>query len=621
VTLLTTGCSLLDSGDDPRDDVEAFAAALQRGRLEQVAYAGRRGAEVQQWWQEARAGMGEARHAVRVESVASDESDEDIARARLSHSWTFGENAPTWSYETTVRLVRRDDAWLVALSSAAVAPKLSEGEHLELSTVAAERADILGAGGTPLVTERPVLRFGIDKTQVSPAQQAESARALARLLGVDASSFVSRVEAAGDQAFVEALVLRDEDVSSEVSGGYESITGALALSDEIPLAPTREFARALLGTVGPVTAEVVEKSEGAYQAGDSAGLSGLQERYDEQLRGQPGLVVQAVPGDGGTEGSERVLFEAEPEDGTPLRLTLDPALQSAAEQALSRVGPASALVALRPSSGELLVAAEGPGSGGYATGTVGQYAPGSTFKVVTSLALLRAGMSPDDTVTCPARVEVDGKEFKNYSDYPSTALGEITLQTAIAQSCNTALIRERDRISPDGLAGAAAALGLGEDHDIGFPAFFGSVPTDGSETEQAAAFIGQGRVIASPLAMATVAGSVASGRTVVPWLVAGTEVQPEPQAPLTGAEAQELRRLMAAVVQDGSGRFLGDVPGGQVLAKTGTAEFGDRAPLKTHAWMIAAQRDLAVAVFVEEGESGSATAGPILEEFLRAAGS
>jgi cell division protein FtsI/penicillin-binding protein 2 len=105
----------------------------------------------------------------------------------------------------------------------------------------------------------------------------------------------------------------------------------------------------------------------------------------------------------------------------------------------------------------------------------------------------------------------------------------------------------------------------------------------------------------------------------VPWLVAGTEVQPEPQAPLTSAEAEELRRLMAAVVQDGSGRFLGDVPGGQVLAKTGTAEFGDRAPLKTHAWMIAAQGDLAVAVFVEEGESGSATAGPILDEFLRAA--
>jgi cell division protein FtsI/penicillin-binding protein 2 len=57
-----------------------------------------------------------------------------------------------------------------------------------------------------------------------------------------------------------------------------------------------------------------------------------------------------------------------------------------------------------------------------------------------------------------------------------------------------------------------------------------------------------------------------------------------------------------------------------VLAKTGTAEFGDKAPLQTHAWMIAVHGDLAVAVFVDVGQSGSATAGPVLERFLRGAG-
>jgi cell division protein FtsI/penicillin-binding protein 2 len=76
---------------------------------------------------------------------------------------------------------------------------------------------------------------------------------------------------------------------------------------------------------------------------------------------------------------------------------------------------------------------------------------------------------------------------------------------------------------------------------------------------------------------------------------------------------------MAAVVQEGSGRGLSDIPGKQVLAKTGTAEFGDADPPKTHAWMIASQGDLAVAVFVDVGESGSRTAGPVLEQFLRAA--
>ena len=76
--------------------------------------------------------------------------------------------------------------------------------------------------------------------------------------------------------------------------------------------------------------------------------------------------------------------------------------------------------------------------------------------------------------------------------------------------------------------------------------------------------------------------------------------------------------MMRAVVTEGTARFLDDVPGAPVGAKTGTAEFGTGDPPDTHAWMIATQGDLAVAVFVEEGTSGSQTAGPILERFLRA---
>jgi cell division protein FtsI/penicillin-binding protein 2 len=81
-----------------------------------------------------------------------------------------------------------------------------------------------------------------------------------------------------------------------------------------------------------------------------------------------------------------------------------------------------------------------------------------------------------------------------------------------------------------------------------------------------------------------------------------------------------LFELMRGVVTSGSGSFLAALPGPPVVAKTGTAEFGTAEPLQTHAWMIAAQGDLAVAVFVDVGESGSQTAGPVLERFLRAAG-
>jgi cell division protein FtsI/penicillin-binding protein 2 len=122
------------------------------------------------------------------------------------------------------------------------------------------------------------------------------------------------------------------------------------------------------------------------------------------------------------------------------------------------------------------------------------------------------------------------------------------------------------------------------------------------------------------MTMAAVIASVQAGKTVVPRLVEQVDVAvPDEAKPLEKAEADALRSMLRGVVEQGSGRGLADVPGPPVIAKTGTAEFADGGTIRTHAWMVAAQGDLAVAVFVHTGESGSKTAGPLLEEFLRAA--
>ena len=167
------------------------------------------------------------------------------------------------------------------------------------------------------------------------------------------------------------------------------------------------------------------------------------------------------------------------------------------------------------------------------------------------------------------------------------------------------------------LADAAGSLGLGVDHDLGFPAYFGQLPPPESETEAAADLIGQGGVLASPMVMATVMASVQRGETVVPWLVDEVRSDPADTAPLEVGEATELRSMLRAVVTGGSGAGLADLPGPPVIAKTGTAEFDRDGKRLLHAWMVAAQGDLAVAVYVDEGASGSRTAGPVLEEFLR----
>ncbi|MFC4615926.1 penicillin-binding transpeptidase domain-containing protein [Cellulomonas algicola] len=574
--------------------------------------------------------------------VTVPEDDPDSATAELTYTWDVDDSDDDWTYATQVSLARdAEDAevWRVAWTPGVLVPDLQPTETLRVTRVQAQRGRVLGAGDQVIVEPRGVRRVGVDKTLVDAAGQDAAARALGAALALDVEAYVQRVAAAGPKAFVEAIVVRDGDPQYDVDA-LVATPGVRAVADTIPLAPTRRFARPILGTVGSATAEIVEKSEGAIAAGDLTGLSGLQRQYDALLRGRPGLTVEAVPADGV---AVRQLFATEPTPGTDLRTTIDPATQTEAETILEDVGPASAIVAIRPSTGDVVAAASGPGGEGMSTATLGQYAPGSTFKVASALALLRSGLTADSPVSCPPTTSVDGRQFSNFPDYPSSALGEVPLRTAFAQSCNTAFISARDKAQQSALVDAAGSLGLVPDANLGFAAFLGAVPSDSDGTDHAASMIGQGRVLASPLGMATVAASVAAGATVTPRLVvdadaaapgtdddatAGASDGPTPTAaaatsrphvPLTSAEADALRTLMRAVVTEGGGSFLQDTPGGEVMAKTGTAQFGDAANLQNHVWMIAIQGDLAVAVFVDVGDYGSTTAGPLLERFLEAA--
>ncbi len=614
-SLALTGCSLLEGGEGPESTLDDLESGLASGELTGVEFDV---ADAQQHYADVVAGLGEITPSV---EVGDPEVVDDTATAEVGWSWDLDGDGDgeRWDYTTAADLTRVDDAWQVTWDPSLVELSLVERERLSLDDTPADRGPITGADDRAIVAPRDVVLIGLDKTkltaaQVSAGQVTASAQAIATALDIDAAAYVRSAEAAGAKAFVEAIVLRAEEATSAVPPDFADIPGAVAIPTQRDLAPSRGFAAAILGSVGEATKEIIDASGGEVEAGDVVGLSGLQARYDDRLAGTGGLSVVATGAD-----DDRVVHEVAAVAGTPLRTTLDIDLQTKAEAALADIGPASAIVAIRPSDGALLAAASGPGSGGLNTATYGQYAPGSTFKVVSSLALLRSGLRPEDAVECPAATVVDGKSFKNYDDYPASGLGTITLRQAVANSCTTAFITSRDRVGDGDLASAAAALGLGVDHDLGFPAYFGQVPPPAGETEAAADLIGQGTILASPMAMATVAASVAAGRAVLPVLLPDHDVtQTPPASPLTASEAGSLRALMRAVVTEGSGSFLGGLPG-DVGAKTGTAEYGrpdSSGSLATHTWMIATQGDLAVAVFVETGESGSRTAGPILSAFL-----
>jgi cell division protein FtsI/penicillin-binding protein 2 len=632
VVLAVVGCGILPPRPNPGPDgntadqaAAALAAGLSAKDLSPLPFVGAAGAAVNDQFKPLVAGMGPLKPGVTVASVSRDGSS---ATAKLSFTWTFPGIPERWAYQTEARLAEESGQWKTSWQPSIVQPQLDGTNRLSQRRLYPERGELRGEDGVPIVVERPVFRIGIDKSKVSNDQARASALRLAKVVKINAKAYAKKVTAAGNSAFVPAIVLRMDSPDLPRGSKIRAIPGALSIRTGQMLAPTYDFARPIIGTVGEATKENIDESGGAVVAGDQVGLTGLQKRYDAQMRGTPGVQVRlaaATPSDSSAspsptpspaaEAEPVVLFEVKPVPGQPLTTTLNLGLQKLAEKTLADTKPASALVAIRPSTGAIVAAANGQGNRGQSLATVGRAAPGSTFKVVSALALLRADLTPRSPVRCRPTVTVDGRKFSNYSDYPSSQQGRITLQTALAQSCNTAFIGQRGKLDQSSLAEAAGSLGFGIDYDVGFPSYFGSVPNDATATGRAAAMIGQGKVQASPMTMAAVVASVAAGETVIPHLVEGQQATSTGK-PLTDQEAHQLRQMMRAVVREGSGRVLGDLAGPAVLAKTGTAEYGTAKPLKTHAWMIATQGDLAVAVFVNDGKSGSGTAGPLLRTFL-----
>ncbi|WP_139318583.1 penicillin-binding transpeptidase domain-containing protein [Kocuria sp. CNJ-770] len=625
--LLASGCAAL-TADDGRESAERVAAALTAGSVEDLGFGAVAGPFAQQQYEEATAGLGEATASVEVTTV-EDTGQEDRREATLAWSWDLPGTDRDWAYDAVLPLVRSAGGeWVPEWSPGVVRPGLEEGEALRARTVAADRGDILGADGETLVTERPIRRVGIDRSQLDGAEPAAAARRLAAAVDIDADAYAEAVEQAGPEAFVEAVPLRLEDFRELDAQQMDAVPGLLVVEDELPLAPSRGFAADLLGAVAPATAEDLEASGGDLATGALVGRGGLQEQFDDRLGGTPGVVVEeVVPGaDGGPASAGEPLFEVPAQAGEPVTVSLDRGLQATAEELLTGIESPSAIVAIRPSTGEVVASANGPGSEGYSTALLGQYAPGSTFKVVTALSMLREGDTPGTEVQCPPSTTAAGVQVDNVESYPPEFTGTITLTEAIAHSCNTAFVDQHERVSQAELAAAAGSLGIGAETDLGLPVFTGAVPAEEEPAQHAAAMFGQGRTLVSPLAMANLTASVAAGELVTPRLVTtegllddAATTGPGPAEPLTGPEAEQLRTMMRAVVSSGHLEVLQELEPDTAIGKTGTAEFGDEDPPRTHSWVIAEHEDLAVAVFVEDGGLGSITGGPLMRDFLAAA--
>src|ERR1700761_9316147 len=417
----------------------------------------------------------------------------------------------TISLKTTRRLKKVSSKWLVRWAPSTITPRLGAKDKLSLQLTWPARAAILGSGGQALTSQASNVTIGVEGSRIKDAASLTKALVAAGATQQQASSAISAAQA--HPSFFEPVFTVSQARYQQLKPTLYPLPGTVFESSAAQQATTQGLSSGIVGTVGAVTAEALKNLGGAYNASSVGGQTGLEASAEKQLAGTPAASVEVVT----TAGAHVATLATLPgEAGTPVKTTLDPTVQNAAEAALAKA-PArksAALVAVDASTGDLLAVAN-TNAGGYDQAVLGGFPPGSTFKVLTSTALIGKGVSPSSAASCPTTATVDGEVFHN-----SDGEGQVSnLEQAFAESCNTAFIGlATSKLQASDFPATAATYRLGKTISMGTPAFAGSVPQPTDEADLAATSIGQGKVLLSPLNLAMVAAATDTGTVRAPRL-------------------------------------------------------------------------------------------------------
>ncbi len=417
--------------------------------------------------------------------------------------------------------------------------------------------------------------------------------------------------------------------------------------------PQGSLAAHLVGRVGREELKAVAGDRKAnYAEKDLIGREGLELQYDAYLRGMSGQDRVLVDARGFAVGCETL---KRPSSGYDLTLTLDVDLQRAVEAELD--GLRGACVALDPRDGSVLALASAPafdpndcvpvftkavyqrlskdeGKPLLNRATAGLYAPGSTFKPVTGLAGLRNGWSPHALHPCDGMYRFSDMRIRCARTWGH---GELDLAHALRESCNPYFCNLGLKTGVETLKQAANDLGLGARTGIDFPNDPAGVVPDPDwkmaryhemwyPGDLAQMSIGQGMLLVTPLQMARVVAAIGTGLLATPRLNAAVPPEMKP-VPFTKAALDVVREGLRLVVDGGTGRKAGEGVEANVIGKTGTAEVGRGERRRKNTWFIAyatpratsrTQMPIALAMIIENGESGGGTTAPKVASVLRA---
>ena len=543
---------------------------------------------------------------------------------------------------------------------------LAEENRIKISLIPPARGQVFDRTGRPLAQN--VQSYRVTITREDAGDIDETIASLGQLIQLDpelvAEARVELKKRRGDTQVTIAEKVTWEELA-RVAANAPALPGIepqVALSRHYPLGA--DFTH-VIGYVGPVSDYDLSRIENPDPLLNlprfQIGKTGFEAREEEELRGKAGTMRLEVNASGR---EVRELGRQEGKPGADIQLTIDHMLQNYVQ---ARLGSESAAaVVIDCESGDLLAIGSSPAfdpnlfvngiSVNDYNGLIeddhrplvsksvqGTYPPGSTFKMVTALAALEAGIvSSEDTYRCKGHLEVYSQKF---GCWKRSGHGNVDLVRSLRESCDVYFYELALETGIERISEMARRLGIGERHDIPMSAVAeGLAPTkewknrvkgeDWVIGDSVNASIGQGFVLASPLQLAVMTARLATGRAVTPRLIKTIDGVEQPSgagAPmgLNENHLRQIRKGMYEVVNHGSGTARGSritSPDHQMAGKTGTSQvISRRVKCDEVPWR---QRDhalfvnyapydnprIAVSIVVEHGCGGSSTAAPIARD-------
>jgi len=553
--------------------------------------------------------------------------------------------------------------------------RLSENNSIRLQNIDPSRGMIFDRGGKLLVDNRPSFDISIILKDARPVK--ETIKKLSRYIKFPADELMMKIASKKDISPYKPVLLK-QDIGRDTMAVLEvhkyELPGIVVNARPIRHYINRESAAHLIGYLGEINPG--ELSSGKFpgcRQGDLIGKFGAEKTYESFLRGKRGGRQVEVNAVGQVI---KVLKTVDSHPGSNFYLTIDQAVQEKAKALLE--GVVGAAVAMEPATGQILALVSNPSfdQNNFVCGmsidqwdsltsdplkpltnrvVQGEYAPASTYKIVTAIAGLEEGVIDENTTfTCPGYYKFKGRKYRCWK---KAGHGTMSIVKALAQSCDVFFYNVGQRVGVDRLAWYAKECGLGAgtgihlDHEMQ-----GLIPTaawkkrrfgiEWQEGETLSIAIGQGFNLVTPLQMVTLISAVANGgtryrpeilkhiETAEGKIIKKTKPQKIGRLPVSSKTMELVKQGLWEVVNYEKGTARGArIHGVDVSGKTGTGQVISRKEdedeserelpdhLKPHAWFVAyapsENPEIAVAVVVEHGEHGSGTAAPVAREMIK----